>query len=92
MRLPAPPALVAEVGQARAIVLELHRALLAHYRARGLEVPPWRDWPALVARWPFLEGAPEPAPAAPAAPAARMFTAVHVLRPLPAAWEGRPDR
>lgn len=84
MRLPAPTALVAEVGQAREIVRELHRALLGHYRARGLDVPPWRAWPALVARWPFLRGA-EP-PAAPPPPAGgRMFTAVHVLRPLPAA-------
>lgn len=61
-------------------IKSLHRLLAQSYAARGLALPPWRSWPALLRRWPPVAEQHRGAPPA----------RVHILRPLPDSYEPWP--
>lgn len=49
-----PSELVCRDGEAAAYARQLHSQLAGVYAARGLSLPHWRGWAALVRRWPWL--------------------------------------
>jgi hypothetical protein len=66
-----PPRLVCRAGELLRYAARLHDVLIRQYARRGLPMPTWRGWAALLRRWPCL---------ATARPPPRLT--VRVLRPL----------
>lgn len=49
-----PSALVCRAADAGPYARRLHAELVEAYAARGLSLPRWRGWAALLERWPVL--------------------------------------